>query len=185
MHRFIACLTLIVLLGSCAGQRAVVARPPELDGLFNRLQTAQSDEEARMIEVAIRHAWANSGRPRIDALMANAIQAMHSGDYPVALGVLDRVTADAPDYTEGWNLRATVHYLDDDYAEAVNDIQRVLALEPRHFGALAGLGRIMLELENKKAALWAFDHALSINPHLVEVRDEAAQIREELAGLPI
>jgi tetratricopeptide (TPR) repeat protein len=110
---------------------------------------------------------------------------VHAGDYSAARIMLDRIVQQAPEYAEGWNLRATVHYMEDEYGEALGDIERVLALEPRHFGALAGLGRIFLELEDKKAALKAFQAALAVNPHLSDVREEMVDIQEELAGIPI
>ncbi|CAA7611323.1 putative TPR repeat-containing protein [Magnetospirillum sp. UT-4] len=156
-----------------------------LDTLFQRLRTTPSGEEARMIEITIRHVWAQSGSRPVDAMTTSAVEAIHAGDTAAALATLDRVVAMAPGWAEGWNLRATVHYLRDEYGEALIDIERVLALEPRHFGALAGLGRIFLELEDKQAALKAFEAALALNPHLDDVREESNDLREELAGVPI
>lgn len=189
MNRLILSLALVLLLGasmSCSTDPARTGdRTASLDALFRRLQTTQSAEEAQIIEVTIRHVWAQSGRNGVDAMMSHAVERMHAGDHASALKVLDKIVALAPEYAEGWNLRATVHYLEDDYGEAVADIERVLALEPRHFGALAGLGRIFLELEDKKAALKAFEAALAVNPHLADVRQELAELQEELAGIPI
>ncbi|MCR6631709.1 MAG: tetratricopeptide repeat protein [Magnetospirillum sp.] len=171
---------------SCSTDPAVHGdRSASLNALFMRLQSTQDDEEAHLIEVTIRRVWAQSGRQGVDTLMKRAAEAVHGGRTDEALELCNQVVATAPDYVEGWNLRATIHYLRDEYGEAVADIERVLALEPRHFGALAGLGRIMLELEDKKAALQAFDAALAINPHLADVRKESDELREQLAGIPI
>lgn len=189
MKRMIVSIGLVLMLGasmSCStdpvprGDRAA-----SLDALFQRLQNTNDDEEAHLIEVTIRHVWAQSGRQAVDGLMKQAAEAVHSGHTEDALAALDQVVSAAPDFVEGWNMRATVHYLRDEYGEAVADIERVLALEPRHFAALAGLGRILLELEDKKAALRAFDAALAINPHLNDVRKESNELREQLAGIPI
>lgn len=190
MRRIFVSLALVILLGasvSCSSDPAPKAERVQanLDSLFERLRVTTSAEEARMITVTIRHVWAHSGRTGVDALMGKAIQAIHQGDYDAALEALDGVTASAPDFVEGWNLRATVNYLREDYTDAVTDIEQVLALEPRHFSALAGLGRIFIELEDPKAALAAFEMALSINPHLAEVREQADELRDELAGVPI
>lgn len=189
MRRFLLSLALLLLLGASVSCSSSPPQPPQasadLDALFYRLRTTQSSEEAQMIEVAIRHVWASSGVASVDTLMAHAVEAMHAGNYDQAEEVLDKVTEVAPAYAEGWNLRATVHYLKDEYGQAVVDIEKVLSIEPRHFGALAGLGRIMLELEDKRAALWAFERALSINPHLGEVQTEVDDLREELAGVAI
>lgn len=191
MRRILASFLLVLLLGasvSCSNDAVPdrgTASSSNMDALFQRLRTTPSAEEAEAIEVTIRHVWSQSGRHGVDALMVRAVEAIHSNNYDGALETLDRIVTAAPDYAEGWNLRATVHYLREDYGRAVTDIERVLALEPRHFGALAGLGRIFLELEDKKAALTAFEMALSIHPHLAEVRDEVSTLREELAGVPI
>lgn len=189
MKRMLACLTLIFLLGAAGAcstdPEGRGGRDSNLDALFQRLQTTQDDEEAHLLEVTIRHVWMHSGRQAVDGLMKQAAEAVHAGRTDDALAALDQVVAAAPDYVEGWNLRATVHYLRDEYGQAVADIERVLALEPRHFGALAGLGRILLELEEKKAALRAFDAALALNPHLGDIRKESNQLREQLAGIPI
>ena len=183
------CLALVVLLGanmSCTSDPAVRGdRSASLDLLFQRLQTTKDDEEAHLIEVTIRHVWAQSGRQAVDTLMKQAANAVHADRTDEALEALDQVVAVAPDYVEGWNLRATVHYLRDEYGEAVVDIKHVLALEPRHFGALVGLGRILLELEDRKGALKAFDAALALNPHLADIRKQSNELREQLAGVPI
>lgn len=190
MRPIITGILLGALLGtsvSCSTELPAPAPRAEvtLDPLFDRLRATPSAHEAQMLEVAIRHAWSRSGEGTVDALMGRAVEAIHAGQYETALDTLDRVVRTAPRWAEGWNLRATVHYLREDYAEAVVDIEHVLSLEPRHFGALAGLGRIFLELEDKEAALQAFEAALSIHPHLEEIREEAETIREELAGTPI
>jgi Tfp pilus assembly protein PilF len=189
MNRLLLSFALVLLLGasmSCSTDPVRTGnRNASLDALFNRLQTTRSAEEAQIIEVTIRHVWAQSGRDNVNTMMAHAVERVHAGDYSAARIMLDRIVQQAPEYAEGWNLRATVHYMEDEYGEALGDIERVLALEPRHFGALAGLGRIFLELEDKKAALKAFQAALAVNPHLSDVREEMVDIQEELAGIPI
>lgn len=189
MRRIFISLALVILLGanvSCSSDPVPADQVSSgLDTLFERLRTTTSAEEAEMIVVTIRHVWSQSGRSIVDTLMGRAVQAIHVGDYESARETLDGVTDIAPEYVEGWNLRATVNYLREDYAAALADIEHVLALEPRHFNALAGLGRIFLELEDKAAALSAFEMALSINPHLSEVGEQVETLRDELAGIAI
>lgn len=189
MKRIFFAFAMVMLLGasvSCSTDPVPHGdRTASLDALFQRLQTTSSDEEAQMIEVTIRHVWAQSGSASVDDTMAGAVASLRIGDYDGAMDALDQVVTAAPDFAEGWNLRATVHYLREEYGQAVADIERVLALEPRHFGALAGLGRIFLELEDKKAALKAFEAALRLNPHLADIRKETNNLREQLAGIPI
>jgi tetratricopeptide (TPR) repeat protein len=186
MRRILFTLPLLLILAaetSCA--TAPRREAGDLDTLFARLRSTESDSEAKTIEVAIRHVWAHSGVPTVDGLMVQAITAMRGGDFDKALDFADKVIEIDPRFAEGWNLRATIHYMRDDYGPAIADISHVLSLEPRHFAALAGLGKIMLDMDEKKAALWAFERALAINPHLDSVRDEINDLREELAGVPI
>jgi len=180
---------ILLVLSLCAGTAcsSVPTNPgrPDLDTMLQRLRTTHDPAEAQMLEVAIRHVWARSGDSGTDRLMERAVTEVHTGDYDNALDALDQVVRAAPGYVEGWNLRATVHYLRSEYVPAIADIHHVLVLEPRHFGALAGLGRILLALDDKRSALKAFEAALKINPHLDEVQDEVDTLQDELAGIPI
>jgi tetratricopeptide (TPR) repeat protein len=90
-----------------------------------------------------------------------------------------------PDYIEGWNQRATLHYLQNDYQSSLEDIEQVLVREPRHFGALAGLGMIMQELGDDKRALEAFRKALAVNPYLENVRERVKTLTEKVEGRDI
>lgn len=188
MRRFLVELALTACLGlsvACSTVPVQRGRQTDIDSMFQRLRTTQDPVEAHTIEIAIRHAWAHSGRDSIDRLMNAAVNEIQAEDTGEALATLDRVVADAPDFAEGWNLRATVHYLRDEYGDALGDIRHVLALEPRHFAALAGLGRIFLDLDQKRAALKAFEAALTINPHLDDIKDEVDTLQEQLAGILI
>jgi tetratricopeptide (TPR) repeat protein len=118
-------------------------------------------------------------------LMARAKVAVEAKQMDVALKLLDAVVKLRPDYIEGWNRRATVYYLQDDYPHAIQDIEQVLAREPRHFGALAGLGMIMRDLGDDKRALDAFRKALAINPHLDKVPELVKTLTEKVEGRDI
>ena len=156
-----------------------------LDPLFDRLRSAASDDEAESIQAAILHIWANSGRPEVDALMVDGLDRLRDGDAKAALADFDQAVRLAPRFAEGWNLRGTARFLLDDYSGAVIDLERTLALEPRHFGALAGLGRVFLALGRDKAALQAFRAALAINPHLDGVRSAVEVLEPKVEGMPI
>jgi tetratricopeptide (TPR) repeat protein len=110
---------------------------------------------------------------------------MDAHQTDVALKLLDAVIKLRPDYVEAWNRRATLYYLKTDYAHSIADIQQVLAREPRHFGALAGLGMIMEDLGDDKHALEAFRKALAINPHLEKVPELVKQLSEKVEGRDI
>jgi tetratricopeptide (TPR) repeat protein len=117
--------------------------------------------------------------------MTRAKAAMDAHQTDVALKLLDAVIKLRPDYVEAWNRRATLYYLKNDYGRSIADIQQVLAREPRHFGALAGLGMIMEDLGDDKHALEAFRKALAINPHLEKVPELVKQLTEKVEGRDI
>ena len=90
-----------------------------------------------------------------------------------------------PDYVEGWNRRATIHFINKEYGKSLADIRQVLAREPRHFGALTGLGVIMQEFGEDKLALEAFRRALAVDPHLQKVPDFVKTLIEKVEGRDI
>ncbi len=157
-----------------------VQRAQRLDTLFAELKAARGVDEGRAIERDIVHLWLESGDVGIDELMSNAITAMSIQAYTLALNYLDTVVATKPDYAEGWNKRATVYFMVDRLQDSIADIQRTLALEPRHFGALAGLGMIMVKLGDKERAVQAFKAALAIDPNLEEVQVEMFLLEDQL-----
>ena len=117
--------------------------------------------------------------------MTRAKTAMEAQNSDTALKLLDAVVKLRPDYVEGWNRRATLYYRKNDYAHSLADIEQVLAREPRHFGALAGLGMIMQDLGDEKRALDAFRKALAVNPHLDKVPELVKTLTEKVEGRDI
>jgi tetratricopeptide (TPR) repeat protein len=155
-----------------------------LDGLFERLQEARDPAEAQMVEQQIWRLWLESKDAAIDQLMQQGVVAMREQHYDTALRVFDRMVAQAPGFAEAWNKRATVHYLMGDWTASVVDIQRTLELEPRHFGALFGLGLIYDALEQPQAALRSFEATLDLNPHSESTRLKIEELRRQLQGRP-
>ncbi len=158
--------------GAEAGQR-----DPRLPALFDRLSQGAvlSAMEAEALQSRIWRTWMNSSDPTIQALMTRGVAAMSQQLYSAALGVFDEMIALAPDFAEGWNKRATVNFLMGDFPASVTDIQRTLDLEPRHWGALAGLGQIYLLLDEPEAALKPLRRAIEVNPYLEGVRELISQ----------
>lgn len=153
-----------------------------LDKLYAELATAQDEGAARALESAIQSVWLESGSPSIDLLMSRGLDALREDDFDRAYFYFDEVVTLAPGFAEGWNKRATIHYIREDYARALRDIEHVLRLEPRHFEALAGLGVILEELGDKKGALDAYRKALAINPQLLNGRERIAPLELEVEG---
>jgi tetratricopeptide (TPR) repeat protein len=117
--------------------------------------------------------------------MVRAKAAMDTEKFDVALKLLDAVVKLRPDYVEAWNRRATVYYLQNDYQHSLEDIEQVLVREPRHFGALVGLGRIMQDIGDDKRALDAFRQALAVNPHLDKIPELVKALTEKVEGRDI
>jgi tetratricopeptide (TPR) repeat protein len=156
-----------------------------LDFLFGALKAAPDEASAKHVEARIWAIWLQTPSDTAALLMLRAKAAMDAQQTDVALKLLDAVIKLRPDYVEGWNRRATLYYLRNDYVHSLADIQQVLIREPRHFGALAGLGMIMQDLGDDKRALDAFRRALAINPHLEKVPDLVKALREKVEGRDI
>lgn len=157
---------------------------PRLKDLFAELKTATSSLEARVIETKIWKIWIENDNPRIAALMERGMDAMSINDTDTALAAFSEVIKRDDTFAEGYNKRATVEFIRHDFTASVADIERTLQLEPRHFGALAGLGQVYLAVHKKAAALKAFEAALAIDPKLENVRQAVTDLKQELEGNP-
>lgn len=160
-------------------------RGRSIDFLFEALKTAPDEQTARLIEGRIWTLWLASGSDTADLLMSRAKQALEEKDSELAIRLLGAVIDISPDYVEGWNRRATLYFAKKDYAHALADIAQVLAREPRHFGALTGLGLILQDLGEDKRALEAFRRALEIDPHLDKVPDYIKALQDKVEGRDI
>jgi tetratricopeptide (TPR) repeat protein len=156
-----------------------------LDFLFGALKAAPDEASAKHVEARIWAIWLQTPSDTAALLMLRAKAAMDAQQTDVALKLLDAVIKLRPDYVEAWNRRATLYYLSNDYARSLADIQQVLVREPRHFGALAGLGMIMQDLGDDRRALDAFRKALDINPHLEKVPELVKTLTEKVEGRDI
>lgn len=171
-------LALAVLLA--AGSAALADQSDgRLDGLFARLQAA-GPVEAQQVEGEIWQIWTQSDDGAVRGLMRDGLAAMQRGDYRHALAKFDQMVVVAPGFAEGWNKRATVHYLLGNYGQSLSDIAKALELEPRHFGALSGRGLVYVKLEDERRALDAFEAALAVHPHLAGAATNAEQLRKIL-----
>lgn len=150
---------------------------PRLDRLFEQLSAAESAPEIDRLTRRIWAIWRAHEDAAVRQEMRRAAAAMSADRLAAAESHLDRVVERAPGYAEGWNQRATVRYLRGRFAESAADVSRVLVLEPRHFGALEGLGLIYLEMDLPRAALDAFERALAVNPHLPGARERVRRLR--------
>ena len=177
----------MLLMASLAGPMAVVAdqRDPRLTDLFTALSEVPDAESALGIEAAIWQIWLDGGDSALNELMGQGIAAMNANRFRDAAGRFTDLILAAPAFAEAWNKRATVYYLMERHEDSVRDIERTLALEPRHFGAISGMGLIFLRRGDEEAALDAFEKVLEIHPHARGAQFHVRRLRERLRGRQI
>ena len=197
-----------LLPGSAAGQDVLPPEPPGgetleplqppetlpridadrvrgLDFLFEALKAAPDAEAARFIENRIWAQWMRSGSDTASLLMSRVRQAVQSEDLDLAVRLLDSLVQVRPDYVEAWNRRATIHFMRKDFSRAMADLEEVLRREPRHFGAMSGVGIILQEFGQDRGALDAFRRALAIHPNLQRVPEIVKRLSEKVEGRDI
>lgn len=170
------CVVAAFLLGS-----PVYADDAELNKLFSSL--AEPDQENwESIEKAIWREWSDSGSRAMNLLLQRGRAAMSAGDMPQAIDHFTALIDHAPEFAEGWNMRATAYFGAGLYGLSIADIQRTLALNPRHFGAMQGLGRMLEEMEQSKDALTAYRAAFAIHPHRPGLEDAIERLDAQVSG---
>jgi len=160
-------------------------RARRLDELYGRLREADGARQARAIEAQIGMIMAQSGSDTADLLMARAQQAMQQRQADLALSLLDSVIDMYPETVEAWSRRATLHFARRELGRALTDIEHVLRLEPRHYGAMVGLGMMLQQLGEDKQALAAFKKAIEVNPHIERVPQIIQRLQPKVDGVEL
>jgi tetratricopeptide (TPR) repeat protein len=150
--------------------------------LYARLAASKDADETGGIITRLLHSYSESGSDTADLLLKRARQAIGVQNYADALKILDATVALQPDWAEGWNARATARYLDDDYKGSMADIAQTLKREPRHLGALMGMGMILEAREKREDALKIYERVLEIAPHWRNAQEAADKLKAALAG---
>ena len=156
-----------------------------LDRLFDALKLAPDNESAKYVENRIWAMWIATDSDTTTLLMSRVKVAVDAKDLDLGIRLLTAIIDIKPDYLEAWNRRATIYYMKKDFNDSLSDIHEVLKREPRHFGALSGLGMIMQELGDDKHALEAFRRALAVHPRLEHIPDLVKQLNEKVEGRDI
>jgi tetratricopeptide (TPR) repeat protein len=183
--RHLLLATLTVLSFALPGYSLAGQDDPRLDGLFERLHATDSEDEAQILQSFIWSIWVEANDDELNRLMYEGTRAMQVGDLDLAAKMFSDVIKIAPEFAEGWNKRATVYYLIGEYDKSIADCMAVLDLEPRHFGALSGLGLIYTSKQDDENALHWFNEALAQNPHMPSIRQQAEELEEKLNGQAI
>lgn len=162
-------IALVLALSSATTSRAGPGLEAlSLDQLFARLHDAPNALAANEIASEIWLRWTTPEDKNLSKLMKKAMLARQNLDVTLAMNTLDQIVRDFPDYAEGWNQRATLHYILGNYEDSLADIAETLKREPRHFGALSGQAMIYLKLGRRTEALQAITRALSYHPFLTK-----------------
>jgi len=201
--RFLVALSAAILMATLSGAPALAQKgtwiePPKqlphagrgdrsrnLDFLFGALKAAPDDTIAKAIEERIWAQWVISRSDTANLLMTRVKTAIEAKDTDLAIKLLDSIVKIKPDYIEAWNRRATLHYMKKDYGRSIADIREVLKREPRHFGALSGLGLILQDIGDDKQALEVYRRALAVYPRLQRIPDMVKTLQEKVEGRDI
>jgi tetratricopeptide (TPR) repeat protein len=157
------------------------AQEVDLDALFDQLASPELADWEK-VEKSIWAEWSKSGSASMDLLLERGRTAMGEQKYRKAIEHFTALTDHAPEFAEGWNARATAFFGAQEYSLSIADIGRTLALNPRHFGAMQGLGRILEELEDRENALKAYRAALAIHPHRPGLKDAIERLEARISG---
>ena len=164
---------IVAQLAASSTSRAPAVIDDPLDKLFERLRDSDDQSSQAEAEDLIWALWCAHEDEAARNLLNYAIGSLSCNEHQEAERLLDELVLGWPDWSEAWNKRATLYFLCGRFVESMQDISRALALEPRHFGAMAGFGQICLQIGDEHSALVAFECALNENPNLDAVRDAA------------
>lgn len=165
-----------------AGQDPVA--PERIDQLL--LDLKRPDNSGwRRTERQVMTEWSKSGSAAMDLLLSRGRDALREDNVPAAIEHLSALTEHAPDFAEGWNTHASALFHGGYYGPAVASLAKALTLNPQHYGAMAGMGAILAETGNDKAALEAYRRALAIHPHLERIKEAVERLEQKLAGRQI
>ncbi len=162
-----------------------VDRTENLDFLFGALKVAPDEDSAKSIEQRIWARWIVTRSDTANLLMVRAKSAVDGKDLDLAIRLLDAIIAIKPDYVEAWNRRATIYYQKKDFGRSLADLRQVLAREPRHFGAIMGVGLIMQDLGEDRRALAMYRRVIEIYPRLPRVSDLIKTLSQKVDGRDI
>ena len=158
-------------------------KPPETDDqLLAKLAKAPDQRAARPIERELKARWAHTGSPSADLLLKRVDQAMEAHDFDTAREIAQKLTTIAPTFAEAWHRRATLATQKDDYEDAISSLRRTLALQPKNFVALAELGSILEEYNDKPHALDAYRQAKAIDPYIDGINDRIKELTKTVEG---
>jgi len=152
-------------------------KDPRLTGLFKELQATKDSARGGQLARRIWAIWYSHASPKVGELLRDGDTLMQRRAFGMAEKTFTEIITKDPTYAEGWNRRATVRFFSGNYPGSISDIKETLAREPRHFGALSGLGLVYIRLKRYRQAIAAFEAALKVNPHMPQVRRNIGRLK--------
>ncbi len=152
----------------------------ELGSLFEKLQLVEPGEASRQVENRIWEVWCDHEEPEAVEAMEHVVAALNQGSLADANERLNHMVNRWPTWAEAWNKRATLRFVEERDLESMQDIERTLQLEPRHFGAISGFGQICMRAGDVGSAVVAFERAVRLNPNFEDIRKAIAYLEREL-----
>ncbi|MEZ8006214.1 MAG: tetratricopeptide repeat protein [Amylibacter sp.] len=171
----------VILAFETAYNNHAFAQTSDLDDLFLELQN-EDPKGYKKVEEKIWTEWRKSGSIDVDFLLERGMDAMSNGNFVESVQYFTAAIKEAPNFSEAWNMRATVFFLMENYIFSVADIQQTLHLNPRHFGALGGLGMIFERTKRPKQALEVYKKLLDVHPHSKNAQDAVIRLTQQLKG---
>lgn len=176
-------LSLAALLAVCISPAVLGDQTDQrLDALFETLRSSEDEAVLVETETEIWEIWYDSGEPAVDEKMELAAELVRAGNLAAAERIYTDITELLPKFSEGWNRRATVRYYQGDFAGSLADIEETLRLEPRHFGAIWGLGMILGSQHDYERAILAFQRLLEIKPNSPDARPRIEMLKQQMAN---
>ena len=175
----VICKILIVSISLLFASKIALAdqNDPRLNNLFKKLNETENQDEIRDLISDIWNIWYEVDDPKVIEYFEKGIQAMNLRNYPLAIRFFNNLIEEDPNFAEGWNKRATVHFMMGNFDQSMQDIIKTLELEPRHFGALDGMGLIFIHQGQFQQAIDVYDKMLEIFPFSVKTMDKKERIQ--------
>ena len=180
-HKFI----ILFLFVFTSFASAEISQGEQLNKLFDKLNRPDNIEIAKLIEQEIWAVWHKHPKNiSLTAKLKLGTDLMYQGNYKYALKIFTNIIKTDPSWPEGWNKRATLLFFTKEYQKSLYDIERVLILEPRHFGALAGRAQIFIELKEYQKAIDDLKKVKKINP-IIRIGKIIPELEKLIKGLNI
>ena len=170
-------LSIVVFLFFTTTTVSADQNDPRLNNLFKQLNQTENQDEIRDLIENIWDIWYEVDDPKVIEYFEKGIQAMRIRNYPLAIRFFNNLIEEDPNFAEGWNKRATVHFMMGNFDQSMQDIIKTLELEPRHFGALDGMGLIFIHQGQFQQAIDVYDKMLEIFPFSVKTMDKKERIQ--------